>query len=144
MNSSNGFEKKNSLKINFPPGGNSNFSLGWNKEGTQATTPRHQRSNSKTNFNIVTGQDYTDVIEKENYSSNIQDFRQPQYIEPVKKTNAIKTDYNRSQFNIFYQNNNLSNQQKQQSIKVGQAPGGQSSVHFGDDSRNYDEYRRKK
>ncbi len=142
--------KKSSMKRQYPPGGSSNFSLGWESD----LQPIPQKTSSKgANFNIITGnynsngevdvkfQNPQETTEnKENYPSvNIIPFDDKNDYMKL----SIKTDFKRSNFSLFNNDSNVS-QDKPNSIKVTYAPGGKSSVLLGNDSTSYEEYRKKR
>jgi hypothetical protein len=116
--------KVQSKRCHQAPGGNSTIQLNW--EGQAPATPTKTRNRSKVNYNIINCQD--DPFNKENTNSP--------------NVHSIKTaGYSKSNFNLTgtYEAND-----KAKSIKVTTAPGGRSNIIFGNDSSNYEEYRRKK
>ena len=121
-------QKNQSIKCNFPPGGNTNLSLEWGQ-------PSGPEKNLKQ-----TGKNYGSNIE---YTSN-NNFDK----ENVNKSNIIagmstqtkNAGYGKPKFNIF---NETNYSEKSSSIKVNHMPGGKSNVYLGNDSSNYEDYRRK-
>jgi hypothetical protein len=109
-------KKTESIKCHQAPGGNSSFAFSYsdNSSVTKSTSQKFS-SNVFSNENCNTT----------NY-----------------KSESIKTSYGKQgNLNIFGESNY---DQKQPSIKVTAAPGGGSNIVFGNDSSNYEEYRRKK
>jgi hypothetical protein len=116
--------KVQSIKCQQAPGGNSTFQFQWKEPAP--TTPTKTRNRSKVNYNIINYE--SDPYNKENTTSpNVQ---------------SIKTNgYSKSNFNLT---GNYETNDKTKSIKVTTAPGGRSNIIFGNDSTNYEDYRRKK
>src|SRR5690606_24483829 len=111
-------------KCKQSPGGNSSFAFGWS-DNTQ-TTPRKQRSRSKVKYNIINYE--TDPYNQDDL--------------PKQATPSIKTaGYTKSQFNL---SGDYTANDKVHSLKVTAAPGGRSNIVFGNDSTNYEDYRRRK
>jgi hypothetical protein len=145
-------KKVSSIKCHHPPGGSTNFSLGWGNINSynQPTSQRSlKRSDSKTDFNIITGEAYNlnvmNVEEKENM--NVSNKETISAIEMVEDTNT-KTmkapyDYSKQKMNLFDTEKNLYSE-KTSSIKITYAPGGKSNVFLGDDKTSYEEYRKKR
>jgi hypothetical protein len=125
--------KVSSIKCQYPPGGNANFSLNWSSQSSQDQR-KTQRSTSRNRYNILTN-------EKENFEGmmNIKTYNDDD------KKQAIKTNYDigKSKVNLFNETKN-SYLDKPSSIKVAHAPGGRSNIIFGDDTSSYEDYRRKK
>lgn len=114
----------NSIKCKQSPGGNSQFSLGWSNSEPEVYVPKMKRSNSKVNYNIVSNELYDQngnvkTDDKENYSS--VNVNQIVNVEPMSNGD-----------------------EKKSSTKVTQAPGGKSTICFGNDSASYDDYRKKR
>jgi hypothetical protein len=149
--------KKSSIKCHFPPGGTGNFSLGWGNDEMPKRVRTHQRSDSNSDFNIITGEGFINqsvkVVDKENYNimnekntqnSNVSVGKILPCLNRDSKSESIKTKYEtgKNQFNIF--NENTAGNTDKSSIKVAYAPGGKSNFNFGDDKSSYEEYRKKR
>ena len=100
---------KTSVKTMEPPGGKSSFSLGWEQ-------PEVQQQQPKRNFNNMNNQQNN---QQNNYDNN--DYQQP-------KRNSNQAQQ-QQQSNVF-QNDQQQNQPKT-SVRVKQAPGGNSQITFG-------------
>jgi hypothetical protein len=133
----NGDSKKlTSIKCQYPPGGNTNFSFNWKNEGQPEYRRMKSRSNSRTkNFNIISNEN-TDMININAVKVDCSD---------EAKKSAIKTNYEigKPKMNLFDEQKNVYGS-KPTSIKVQHAPGGTSNIVLGNDSTNYEEYRRKR
>ena len=122
-------KKVNSVRCNFPPGGQSNFQMGWG----QSTEPVVKSTKySAKNYSSNNNYDSVNINDKENVNkSNI--------VAGVCTQNK-ECGYGQNKVNLF---SGYQASEKSTSIKVNQNPGGKSSVCFGTDSSNYEEYRRK-
>ena len=133
----NGDNKKiASIKCQHPPGGNTNFSFNWKNEGQPEQRRMRSRSNSRNkNFNIISNEN-TDMMNINAINCGNSD---------EGKKSAIKTNYEvgKPKMNLFDEQKNVYGS-KPNSIKVHHAPGGRSNIILGDDSTNYEEYRRKR
>jgi hypothetical protein len=107
--------KIESIKCHQAPGGNSSFAFSYSDN----TIPTPKTTSQKLT---------SSVFANENCNT-------------TNKAESIKTYGKQDKLNIFGESNYS---QKQPSIKVTSGPGGNSSVVFGSDSSNYEEYRRKK
>lgn len=152
-----GQEKISSIKCHHPPGGSTNFNLNWGSEDIKVARSL-QRTNSKTNFNIITGEglmeDKENVIFNNKMTNNSEVINinsmdkggkiLPNLKEDSKKC-SIKTDYEggKNQFNLFGADTPRGTN-KVSSIKVTYAPGGKSNVFLGDDKTSYNDYRTRK
>ena len=129
MNFDGNNNKVQSVKCNFPPGGQSNFSLGWGQQTEPVNKgPKYSGKNYGTNCenNSVSNSD------KENVNR--------MNIIAGMSTQNKDSGYGKSKINLF---NDYNYSEKTTSIKISQTPGGKSYVCFGSDSSNYEEYRRK-
>jgi len=128
MNSETPRSRIQSVKCNFPPGGQTNFQMGWGLPNDPVTKDTKLTSkNYGSNYNTV------NVNDKEN-------FNKMNIIAGV-STQSKDSGYGKPKINLFQDYNYA---EKTTSIKVTQNPGGRSNVCFGTDSSNYEEYRRKK
>ena len=146
--------KKTSIKCHHPPGGNTNFSLGWTKpEPVNAKVPFDHSSHisvgavnleDKENMTIVGNTQKAENLYMNSYENSKSNFLNFQA--DSKKNQAIKTDYStgKNNFNIFNEKECDMAYGKASSIKVTYAPGGKSNVIFGDDNTSYNEYRKKR
>jgi hypothetical protein len=151
-------DKKTSIKCHHPPGGSSNFSFNWGNNVQDTNSRQTIRSTSKTKYNIINGLNNVDAYsfstvkpeEKENMNINLvpvtgsEDFEVPDAKKQttISSVSSIKTNYQsgKAKLNIF---NGDSADEKSTSIRVNHAPGGKSTVCFGNDSTSYEQYRRK-
>jgi len=143
-------DKKSSIKCHLPPGGIGNFSIGWGSDEVPKRVRTHQRSDSNSDYNIITGEAFqvsqistVKVSDKENSNQmNIEGKILP-CLNRDTKSQSIKTKYDngKKQFNIFEGSNTTVNIG---SMKVNQTAGGNSSINFGNDNSSYEEYRRKR
>jgi len=131
-------KKVQSIKCQYPPGGNTNFSFAWKNEGQM--DPRRinrSRSGSRSKYNIITNvaNENTDMMNINTVNNNGDDG----------KKSAIKTNYEvgKPKMNLFDDQKNVYGG-KASSIKVQNAPGGRSNIILGNDSTNYEDYRRKR
>lgn len=128
MNSEGNRTKVQSLRCNFPPGGQSNFQMGWGLPNDPVTRDtKFSSKNYGSNYNSVNISDKENV-NKANIMAGIS-------------TQSKESGYGKAKINLF---NEYNYSEKTPSIKVSQNPGGKSNVCFGTDSSNYEEYRRKK
>lgn len=107
--------KNESIKCNQAPGGNSSFAFNYNDTGVP--TPKYTTQKFASN-----------VFSNENLNTN-------------NKAESLKTFGKQDKLNLFGESNYSL---KQSSIKVTAGPGGNSNIVFGNDSSNYEDYRRKK
>jgi hypothetical protein len=148
-------DKKSSIKCNQAPGGKGNFSFNWGNDPLPKRIRTQSRSNSKSNYNIITGEALKNQAvkneEKENSNRNINNItviHKGSSILPsdndINKKISIKTDYEsgKNTFNLFNAPTPTT-QEKSSSIKVNHAPGGKTNFNFGNDTTSYNEYRRK-
>lgn len=128
MNFEGNTNKIQSVKCNFPPGGQSNFQMGWGLPNEPVSRDTKVSSkNYASNYNSVNNADKENV-NKSNFMAGMS-------------TQSKDAGYGKSKINLF---SDYNHSEKTQSIKVSQNPGGKSNVCFGTDSSNYEEYRRKK
>ena len=130
--------KKTSIKCHHPPGGNSNFSLGWSGE----SAPAKNNQSKAQNFNILTGEANTtpsNLVDQENINQINVQTENVEFAEPLASGKFSKTP--RANLNLF--GNYETNDKTTNSIKVTNAPGGKSNVFLGGDNTSYNEYRRK-
>lgn len=128
MNQDGNRTKVQSLKCNFPPGGQSNFQMGWGMPNDPVSrNTKFSNKNYGSNYNSVSNGDKENV-NKMNMMAGIS-------------TQSKESGYGKAKINLF---NEYNYAEKTPSIKVSQNPGGKSNVCFGTDSSNYEEYRRMK
>ena len=128
FNNNNKVPKSESLKCNFPPGGNANFSVGWGQSSEPVKSLNQTGKNYGSNLNYTSNNQF----DKENVNkSNI--------IAGVSTQNK-DSGYGNAKFNVF-KDTNYSD--KSSSIKVNHMPGGKSNVYLGNDSSSYNDYRKK-
>jgi len=128
MNLDGNLNKIQSVKCNFPPGGQSNFQMGWGLPSEPVS--RDSKLSSKnygSNYNSVSNNDKENV-NRSNFMAGMS-------------TQSKESGYGKSKINLF---NDYDYCEKTPSIKISQNPGGKSNVCFGTDSSNYEDYRRKK
>lgn len=133
-------KKSSSIKCQYPPGGNANFSFTWKNDGqTEPRKLNRSRSGSRSKYNIINNipNENTDMM-------NINTVNCYNQSDDGKKS-AIKTNYEigKPKMNLFDDQRNVYGS-KPSSIKVQNVPGGRSNVILGSDSTNYEEYRRKR
>jgi hypothetical protein len=128
FNNNNNTQKNQSLKCNYPPGGNTNFSIGWGQGPEPVNSLKQTGKNYGSNINY-TSNGYFDKenINKSNVIAGIS-------------TQTKSAGYGKGKIDIF---NGTDYSEKSSSIKVNHMPGGKSNVYLGNDSSNYEEYRRK-
>jgi len=128
MNCDGNKNRIQSLKCNFPPGGQSNFQMGWGQPNEPVSKDtKFSMKNYGSNYNSVNINDKENV-NKSNIMAGIS-------------TQSKEGGYGKAKINLFNEYNYL---EKTPSIKVSQQPGGNSNIIFGNDSSNYEEYRRRK
>lgn len=129
MNCDGNRQKVQSVKCNFPPGGQSNFVMGWGQTNEPVIrNTKYPNKNYNTNdYNSVNSGDKENV-NKLNIVAGIT-------------TQNRDGGYGKAKINLF---NDYNYSEKNTSIKVSQQPGGKSNICFGTDSSNYEEYRKKK
>jgi len=128
FNNNNNIPKNQSLKCNYPPGGNSNFSVGWGQGPEPVNSLKQTGKNYGSNINYTSNGNFDkENVNKSNLSAGVT-------------TQTKNAGYGKPKFDIF---NGTDYSEKSSSIKVNHMPGGKSNVHFGNDSSNYEEYRKK-
>ena len=128
FNNNNNLPKNESLKCNFPPGGNANFQVGWGQGSEPVNSNKQGQKNYGSDINYTSNNNF----DKENVNkSNLL---------AGKSTQTKDCGYGKPKFNIF---NETNYSEKNPSIKVNHMPGGKSNVYLGGDSSNVEEYRRK-
>ncbi len=129
MNFENNKNKVQSVKCNFPPGGQSNFQMGWGMPNDPVSRDTKISSkNYASNCNTIINNSDKENVNKVNIIAGMS-------------TQSKESGYGKAKFNIF---NDTNYSEKTPSIKISQNPGGKSNLCFGNDSSNYEEYRRKK
>ena len=107
---------KTSTKVMAPPGGKSSFSLGWNE-------PEVQQQQPKRNFNNMNNQQSQQQGKNNNnYDNNYNDQQQQR-----NNNQASNQAQKQQQSNVFH--NDV--QPVKTSVRVKQAPGGNSQITFG-------------
>ncbi len=128
MNCDGNKNRVQSLKCNFPPGGQSNFQMGWGQPNDPVTKDTNFTiKNYGSNYNTVNNNDKENV-NKMNIIAGMS-------------TQSKDSGYGKAKINLF---NDYNYSEKAPSIKISQQPGGNSKIIFGTDSSNYEEYRKKK
>lgn len=117
FNNNNKVAKNESLKCQYPPGGNTNFSLGW---GQKAEPVNSKSQNTGKNYGSNIQYTSNNFFDKENVNNN-------NVLAGVSTQNK-ENGYGKPKFNIF---NETNYSEKSSSIKVNHMPGGKSNVHFG-------------
>lgn len=116
-------EKISSVKCHHPPGGNSNFSLNWENTTTPLTPTKKQfKQVSNIKFN-----------EQENQFNS-------QNLNQIENKGKKCPTTPKGKLNLF---GNYDHSEKVNSIKISNAPGGNSNFFFGTDNTSYNEYKRK-